>query len=156
MKTTEGKQYKLHLWGREVLVRPKLESETYPTHTSYRILFGNTIVTIGGCDKYVCAMHMAYEPEKKWRKCPVCQQTSWSVWIPLTTESRDFFDGEWDKNFGVKTEWTITCRHCGTIVDRIGQHEIYPGRPTEYVYDPLQDEPFLIFSQRIEQRKKKC
>lgn len=155
MKSTEGARYKLRSYGHEILVRPKFEGETFPTHTSHRILFGDTIVTVAGCDKYVLAQALVYEPEKKWKKCPACRQTNWSVWVPLATEFCNFFAGEFDKDFTIKTEWTITCRHCGVIVDRIGNYKLYSGQPTEYIYDPSQNEPFLVFSQRNEQRKKK-
>lgn len=121
-----------------ITIRPVRDDEgTYPTHGLKRILIGETVHFVRGCN--ACEMEMRLVPaEERKASCPHCGKKDWLAWIPAPCKELAIFQGEPDENCHNTIHWYTLCFHCGRLVGcHVGPP--YSEEATEYVYDPTED-----------------
>ena len=137
---------------KEITIRALRKDECgYPSHKPVRIVIDQTVHLVQKHNAYVQTLALCFEPEVKWKKCPNCNKTKWSAWMPTSIGVRrvEIVGGEKYERVSPELKWYIVCIHCTKIVT-MTTLEPYIWEAWDYVYDPADDVEFVFLPEKVE------
>jgi hypothetical protein len=137
------KIYLLPFQQKVISIRPVRDNEgTFPSHNLKRIVIGETVHSVRGCN--ACEIEMRLVPVvERMACCPHCGKKDWLAWLPSPMQELCIFQGEPDKNCRNAIYWYTLCIHCGRLTGAPHVSPPYSEKAAEYVYDPAEDKLLL-------------